>query len=499
MEKKLFKVSNVIVKTFFAIFLLFFIIGNIFFTAYIDQSISNLVEFKNGITLISIIVVLIELILIYFLIKNDFFGLKEKNALIIFLITCAVIGLVWLLVNDPIIREAGDSFNCFTAAKNISNGDYGSLSYASYLSTYPNNIGFVTYLLLHIRIFGEYNALYSVRIFNIIFVIIGYYSLYKISVISFMNNRKINMTLIYLMFLNIQFVFYSFMIYGNCASYGLALMSVWFLLEFLNENKIKDLIVSTITIIASVSIKENSLIVLLAELIFIVLNIIKTKKILPLIFVLLMLFGSYCGTTGLQKFWGNKAEIDYNDTKLPTICWLGYGLNYDQKKPGSYMAEFEAFHAENGFMAEYTEMQAKTFIKGVFDEFGRRPSLIFRFYGQKFLISWADPQYDCFDGYRELNNNKLVDCMVGGTCNKLLMLVWDATSSVIGVGLLAMIFKKTKGLELYQLVGAVIVIGGFLFHAFWEVKSIYLYQYFMYLLPYAAYGLVSLNDDKYNF
>ena len=49
------------------------------------------------------------------------------------------------------------------------------------------------------------------------------------------------------------------------------------------------------------------------------------------------------------------------------------------------------------------------------------------------------------------------------------------------------------------MVGAVIVIGGFLFHAFWEVKSIYLYQYFMYLLPYAAYGLVSLNDEKYNF
>ena len=496
MEKNIFKISDVIVKIFFGIFILIYACGNIFFSAYIDESVSNTVVFKNGLTFINIVFLIIFLFLFYYFIKKDYFGIKEKNAIINFLIICAVVGFSWMFINDPIIREAGDSFNCFNAANNISNGDYGSLSYASYISTYPNNIGLVTYLLLHIKVFGTYGALYSVRIFNIIFVIIGYYSLYKISDLTFKNNRKINMTTILLMLFSMQFVFYSFMVYGNCASYSLALLSVWFLLEFLNTNRICYLIVSAITIVGSISIKENSLIILIAEVIFIVLNILKTKKLLPLVLIMFMLFGMYCGTTGLQKYWGNKAEINYDDTRLPTICWLGYGLNYDQRKPGSYMSEFEAFHVESGFMAEYTTLQAKTFINGVLNEFSKRPSLMFRFYGQKFLISWADPQYDCFDGYRELHNSEFVDSMVGGTCNDVLMLIWDATSSLIGVGLIAVLFKKIKNLELYQLVGAVIVIGGFLFHAFWEVKSIYLYQYFMYLLPYAAYGLVGLIDEK---
>ena len=48
------------------------------------------------------------------------------------------------------------------------------------------------------------------------------------------------------------------------------------------------------------------------------------------------------------------------------------------------------------------------------------------------------------------------------------------------------------------MIGMIIVIGGFLFHTLWEVKAIYLYQYFMYLLPYAACGLVSLFDKKDN-
>ena len=46
------------------------------------------------------------------------------------------------------------------------------------------------------------------------------------------------------------------------------------------------------------------------------------------------------------------------------------------------------------------------------------------------------------------------------------------------------------------MIGMIIVIGGFLFHTLWEVKAIYLYQYFMYLLPYAAAGLVSLFTIK---
>ena len=358
-------------------------------------------------------------------------------------------------------------------------------------------MGLVTYLFIHIKLFGVEKALYSIRIVNLIFVLIGYFALYKITNNIF-NNRLINCVLVLLMFGSMQFVFYSFFVYGNCLSYTMALLSVMFLLDYFKNTKIFNLFFSSLFIICSISIKENSLIILIAEAILLILYVINTKKIVVLFVLLLTLLGTYGGTSGLQKFWGNRADIDYGDTKLPTICWFAYGLNYDQRRPGGYFNEFEVYHVENGYMPEFTEKRAQTFIDGVLENFKEKPNVALRFYSQKFLSSWANPQYETFDQFRELNNSDFVKNVVGGKINDVLNIFWDGVSSVIALGLLVFVIIKRNCLNLYSMIGMIIVIGGFLFHTLWEVKAIYLYQYFMYLLPYAACGLVSLIDKKDN-
>ncbi len=488
-KDRFFKLSNNIVKSCFAFFVLIYACGNILFTAHIDELKSNLVEFSIGLSILNVFIVLLLFCIFYLLIKKVFFGIKEKYYLISFLLICFIVGIIWIFINDPLIKEAGDSYNCFNAAKEIAKHNYGPLSYKSYLSTYPNNIGFVTYLLIHIKLFGEYYALYSVRIINLLMVILGYYSLYGITKKIFCNNRNVNCINIFLMLLNMQFVFYAFMIYGNCLSYSLALFSVYCLLIYFEKEKKIFLFLTSFSIICSIGIKENSLIILIAEIIFMFLYFLNKKKKIIIICALITLSGTYVATSGLQKYWGDKVGINYSEIKLPTICWLAYGLNYDQRKPGSYMSEFETFHIENGYIPKYTKLQAETFINGVFNEFKKRPSLIFRFYGQKFLVSWADPQYDAFDGYRELDNSGFVENVIGGKINNSLHILWDGTSSVIAIGLLFYIFKNFKKIKLSEMLCSTIVFGGFLFHWLWEVKSIYLYQYFMYLLPYAAYGI----------
>ena len=494
MKEKFFKLSDKVVKFFFSLFIILYSVGNIFFSAKINELTGNYVVFLNDFNLIKIVYFVGIFLFLIYLIKKDFFGIKDFKLLCIFLGFSFVVGMIWIFINDPIIREAGDSYNCFNAAKNIVNGDYSSLSYKSYISTYPNNIGLVTYFMLHIKIFGEYMALYSIRIVNLIFVLLGYFSLYGITKLIFKNNRMTNCILIFLMFGSMQYVFYSFMVYGNCLSYSLGLLSVYCLLLFFDENKLIYIIISIISIIISISIKENSLIILIAESIFIILYILKNKKIILVFSIIFMLVGSYIGTSGLQKFWGDKVGINYSEVKLPTICWLAYGLNYDQRNPGGYTSEFEVFHVENGYMPQYTKLQAETFINGVFNTFKENPLLIFRFYVQKFLISWADPQYDCLDGYRELNNSEFVNDVIGGNISDILFNTWNGIANIIAIGLFVLIIKKYKDIDIFGLLPAVVVIGGFLFHAFWEVKSIYLYQYFMYLLPYGAYGLTLLFD-----
>ena len=485
--------TNVVIKSCFSLFCFIYATSNIIFTYYAKKGI------ELGLNKLSFIFLVLFLLIIYISIKKDFFGIKEKHLLILSLSIIFIIGLIWIFINDPLIKEFGDSYNCFSAAKEIAKNNYEPLSYKSYLSTYPNNIGFVMYLLVHIKLFGEYYSLYSVRLVNLFMVILGYYSLYGISKKSFNNNRTVNCLTILLMMLNMQYVFYAFMIYGNCLSYSLALFSVYCLLCYFKSNKNIFLLISIITITISITIKENSLIVLLAEMIFMFLYFLKNKKKIVVVAIVIMLFGSYIGTTGLQKFWGNKVNIDYEKIKLPTICWLAYGLNYDQKNPGAYTLEFETFHVENGYVQEYTKLKAKEFINNAFNTFKKKPTLFFKFCGQKFLRSWADPQYDAFNGYEELDNNSFVESVIKGSINKVLSKFWDASSSVIALGLLYYVFKNFKKIELSQMLCATIVFGGFLFHSFWEIKSIYLYQYFMYLIPYAAYGIYLFIQNRNNY
>lgn len=495
MKRAVNDISKKIVLLFFGVFTLLYAVGNILFTVRMDELITNIVSFNSGITIVNIICLLVLLILINILIKNDFFNLNEKILLNLFLLLSLIVGLVWIFSNDPVLRELDDAYNCFRAAKNIAIGNLAPLSYKSYISVYPNNVGLVTYLLIHIKLFGADLALYTIRIVNLLFVLLGYFALYRITKNIF-NNRIVTCTLIILMFGSMQFVFFSFFVYGNCLSYTMALLSVMFLLDYFKSNKITHLVLSSLFIICSISIKANSLIIFIAEAIMLILYVINTKKLIVILVLLFTLLGVYGGTTGLQKFWGNRANIDYNNTKLPTICWFAYGLNYDQRRPGGYFDEFEIYHTENGYMSEFTEKRVRTFIDGVLDNFKENPKLVLRFYGQKYLSSWANPQYETFDQYRELNNSNFVKNVVGGKINDILNVFWDGISSVIAIGILVFMIKQGRTLNLYSMIGMVIVIGGFLFHTLWEVKAVYLYQYYMYLLPYAAAGLASLFTIK---
>lgn len=487
-------VSEKIIKGCFFFFVLIFSIANIFFTTFVNRSTYN-EEFKF-VSIVNVLIVLILIALLFLLIKKNFFNISDRKLLISFLIFSFIIGTIWICINDSELKSLDDSYNCFHAALNIVSGNYESLSYKSYLSVYPNNAGFITYLIVMIKLFGS--NLYIIRFVNLVFVLIGYLSLYGICNILF-KDRMVNYILIYLLYGSSQFIFYSFIVYGNCISYSLGLFSIYFLLSYLDFNKISHLFISVISIIISIMIKNNSLIILISEIIYLFIHFVNKKKIIVLFSIILMLLGTYLGTSGLQRYWGNKVGINYNDTKLPTLCWFAYGVNYNKDKPGSYTSEFENYHALNDYVSAYTKVEASNFIDNSLKAFKDNPLLALRFYRQKILACFSNPAYDCFDYYADLDKSDFVSNVVSGNINNVITNIYDGFSTLISLGLLYFVFRKYKNINIYQTVCMCVVFGGFLFHMLWEVKAIYLYQYFMYILPYSAYGLKYLynfRDEK---
>lgn len=487
------KISKNIAKYCFLIFIVLYAIANIFFTVRQFNVGDNKANYLFGITPLHVLLVALLLFLIIYYLRQTKFKINNKVFLIIFLGCSVLLGLYWIFTNHPVLIEYDDAYNCFRAASLVGQGDYGPLGFKSYINTYPHNLSLVSYFMIFTRLFGD-NATTMIRLVNLVFVVVGYVSLYRIGKNLF-NNEKLNTINILLMFLSMQFVFYAFFIYGNVVSYATALLSVDLFIMYFKKDRLPYLIISGIAIIISVAIKNNSLIIMVAEFIYLFIRVVEKKKWVLSIFIVAVFAVQILATTGVTKFWEYRSGNDYSN-KLPRICWFAYGLNYDERHPGGYMFEFEVYHHENGFVPEYTAARVQTFIDGVLESFSERPWLIPKFYAQKFLVAFANPEYETFAQYRELPQTEFNQSVISGSINGGLNQLWDAVSTVVSIGLLGYIFKRFKHITLLELIGGVIIFGGFLFHSFWEVKAIYLYQYFMYLLPYTAYGLVLLFDNQ---
>lgn len=468
------KLGKTTIKVFLTIFLLLFTVGNAFFsTLYFDESI-----YKSSINILVLLLIIIILLIIILLTKNKII-IDNSKAIFVFVMCLFMIqGIIYILDCKSELINYDDSYNVFKAALEIARNNYDSVGYRTYINVYPNNLGLMTYFLMHIKVFGELNALLSIRIMNLLFVLIGYIFLYRITNLLFCNNIT-RLVFSILVLINGQFVYFSTLIYGNAVSYSLAIVSIFYLIKYIKKRETISLFLCVLSISFSITIKLNSLIVLIAECIYLLIDFIKNKTAISTIAILLLIICQFLGTTGIQKYWGNKVEIDYSQSKLPTICWIANGINYDSRNPGRYTNQFEVYHMANDLVPEYTAIEAKRFINDAINYFKENPKAGIEFYAKKFLVSFANPTYECLDEE-----------------NVVLETIWDASSSIVAIGLVIFLIKDYKKMELNQLIGLVVIIGGFLFHAFWETKAIYCYQYYLFLLPYAACGLSNIKRSK---
>lgn len=479
--------SATIIKVCFSIFIIIYSLLNILLMVYQvnnDKLVIN--HYLFNFNLITILQTLLLLTIYYFLTKHT--KISSKKMLFIFLAVVFITSLYWAFSNHQQLLELDDAYNCFKAATKMSSGDYSPLNFKSYLNMYPHNLGMVSYFGIHLKIFKE-NALFSLRFSNIIFSICGYWCLYQITNTLF-KNETINKIIVLLMFSTMHLVFYNFYIYANVVSYCLALISINFLLIYFQNDKFKNLLIAIITIILASITKNNSLIILIAEIIFIFIHFLKTNKKILLPSIIILIIGQYFATSGIVKFYEYRINYPFSHNSLPKIVWIATGLNYDKDHPGGYNGIIETFHYENNFDTKYTKLEAEKYIKIALKRF-ENPKNFFSFFTQKLAVSFANNEYDSFSQYRALPQSKLNENIISGPINWILKYFWDIVGNVISLALIIFMFNIKK-MNLEQMLPATIVFGGFLFHLFWEVKTIYLYQYFMYLLPYAAFGLYQL-------
>ena len=467
------------------IFLTILAIMNIFLTYHKHN---NTGIIGNQFDLYSIISILILGLIFYILYKSK---LSNKSLFTIFIIIVFAFGMYWIISNDYNIAYYDDTYNCYEAAKSLLEHDYSKIGYKSYINMYPHNLPLVTLLMILYKIFGEF-SLYFFRFLNLTLVIVAYIYIVKISNVLF-DNSKINRITIILLYGFTQFVFMSYIPYGFIISYSCSIFSIYYYIKFLYTDSMKNLVTSLTIISLATVIKNNTLIIIVAMIIFALIKLINVKSMKIVIPFIISFLSISCLVNGITGFWAHKAMTTY-DNKLPTIAWIALGLNQYNDNPGGYYDLLYYYHINHDFVAEYTVIEAKRHIKESIKLWNNNPVNALKFYVNKFSNGFNEPSFNSVKYYYVNPHVDINHDIYQGYIGDILFKKWDASMSILSIGLLIFVVRVIKKLSLNDTFIGVIAFGGFVFHMIWEINSIYTYIYIIMLIPYAAKGLYWLID-----
>lgn len=478
-DSKLSRFVYYVTLTFFILFVVMFSVLSLIQSSYMGfTGNEHDMIYKNLFSIGGFIVFVIVLMLIFFISKISN-KVSSKIALIIEMIIFAIIGIVYCLSYDN-IGLAFDTKSVYESARSLVNGDYSVIDSVSYIGVFSNNFGIFTVYYLFLYIFGDTIAVLKyMRLFNLIFCIAGYVYLYKITDILYKNNR-INLYLL-LIFLGFNhLLFYSSFLYTNTLAYCFAIISIYYFIYYLKLNK--RLWLSFIFIILAVFVRMNSLIILIAEIIILSIKALNEKKLLSIILVLVFVLGLFIPKL-LVKYYEHKYQVVYNH-QLPNKLYLYYGLNYTYDTPGGYFPDFTELLEEYDHDIHAVDNYGNYYLNDTLNYFKNNPLECFNFYIRKFISGWCDPNYDVFCNV--FNESSVLE-----EYRPIMNDIYDGFLSSMAIGLLIYVIKKRKSID-YDFILVLSLVGGFIFHFFWEIKAIYTYQYILLLLPLSAYGLDTL-------
>ena len=177
----------------------------------------------------------------------------------------------------------------------------------------------------------------------------------------------------------------------------------------------------------------------------------------------------------------------------PFTAWIAMGLQEGPLGPGwfnQYNDILYVLHQGDGaaITAEAWEM-----IKARCLTFVQSPGYAAHFFGLKTLTQWCEPTYASFWASCSALLDNLAPAAIrtfyAGPMHHAAVFAADVVQALTYSGAAAALWLRRRSWSAEALIPAVIVFGGFVFHTFWEAKSLYIWSYAVMMIPYAAAGL----------
>ena len=463
---------------------------------------------------IPLLAVLVVAVLTVFLILLKFGAFKEYHRLwgiCLGAVTVYCLVLIFsikpLPVNDAMLMEE--------VARAFENGDYSSLTNAGgYFYTWPFQLGYFGYTRILSGIFGPANYL-PWFLMQLLCIIATVYLIYKITWELF-GDKEVCGIVALLSIGALFFYNYVTFLYGDIVSMAPQTLALYMMILFIRRQKVCYGIMSAVSIAVAIILKSNCEIALIAILMVLIGSAFTTgdnvkrrtiynntgKKliwnlVLAAVFILAVTAGKkavdsyYCNLTGLEKI----------PEGSPALSHIAMGLQESDLEDGWYNGYNYRVFGENGFDTELTAKAAKADIMERLKEFGQNPKHCIKFFLRKFATQWADSvcisthNLDLVSRHVE-NQPWLCDYLVFGQGSQILIWVMNIFMPVCYIGvavyLFGILFKRHATAD--EMLILILIFGGIVFHEFWEGSSRYAMRYYIYYLPYGAYGIKKMFD-----
>ncbi|MBQ3265544.1 MAG: glycosyltransferase family 39 protein [Ruminococcus sp.] len=475
-------------------------------TCRIDQAnpYSEIVNYDNDLVLTNIALIALSILAALVMLRKNISISKVNTSfvVIVMLMVTTILSLAWINLVQSV--ASGDAMILLNTARDAAQNRYNSFftsweyygNYSYYLY-YPFQLGYVLFAEILYRIFGTGSADTLFQIPNVIALDCTYVAMVMIAKRLFNRRSVTNLTAI-LLTVCLQPMFMTTFTYGLILGIAFSSWSVYHVIRFIQENKIKNAVFAVLLMAVSVLLKYNNMIVLAAVCIALILHVIDKKKLLALAVAAVMILCS----VGLQKLviysYSARSGAELN-TQVSQTLYAYMGISDSGMAPGWYNGKAMETLRDAQMDVKKANETAKQGIGDRLTYLSTNHGLG-EFYKKKFLSQFNEPSFESIWISQVRNHNypegqqlpELVTSVYTGGLQKVLDNWFNYYTMMIYLSFTAamiwMIFRKK--LNPASLILPVALLGAILYHMIFEGKSQYILPYFILLVPFAAYGFI---------
>lgn len=453
--------------------------------------------------------------------KGDCTGAHRRNVcaaargdMIFWGLTLLTVVLAASFVGMTQLHPGSDPAKVYGIAMQWRQGDFSSFEEEAYLFCYPFQSGIVLFFYLLSFLFGEGNFV-GIQLLNVVFLAVIYGLLVRLAGLfgvvagegaeGFEKKGRGLQTAVYLALLVwMPLAFYVTYLYGILPGMALSLGAVYFAQRYLALRRRRYIAAASLCMGLATVIKMNCLIYLVAIACFLVYDAVSLiffsgKKrwkegVASLIFIVCMgVSVAFC--TGVS----NAVVERIAGQELPEgevmLSWVVMGMQEAPLGPGGYNGYISNVFTEHHYDTELVTQASLEELKKIITKMLEYPvDEGIPFLARKTAFQWNDPTFICLDRTRGRTSDtqmpEWLTSVIYGRGSVWLSILLNYMQTLILLGMLLYLFLRWGRRSLYEMMGAVIFLGGYLFHLFWESSASYTIPYFVLLIPYAVCGMV---------